>query len=114
MFKIEEGKKEEIIKDSILKIIKGSEVVAIQAVDSAAVVLKAGLTSAEDLSVKASDILLNTARRTINAGSIVGSDARATAKNMLKGAIYAASEVGGELKGIIRAAGKSKEEAKSE
>lgn len=117
----EEGKKEEIIKDSMTRIIKGSEAVAIQAVDSAAEILKAGLDKAETLSMRASDILLSTARRTISAGSILGNDARAAAKNMVKGTIQAASEIGGELKGIVsgavkssKSAGKSEEGTKSE
>lgn len=121
MPKIEEGRKEEIIKDSMLKIIKGSEAIALQAVDSAAAVLKAGLANVEDLGVKTSDILLNTTRRAISAGNIVGSDVCEATKNMVKGTMRAASEIGSELKGSASAvvqskapAEKSKEEAESE
>jgi|GEM_PF-3570970 len=121
MAKIEEGSKEEIIKDSMLKIIKGSEAIALQAVNSTAEVLKEGLASAEDLSAKASDILLNMARRAISAGSAVGDDVREATKNMVSGTIRVASEIGSELKGAvstaveIKAPGrKSKEEARSE
>ena len=110
MSKIEEGKREDIIKDSMLKIIKGSEAIAMQAVDSASAVLKTGLDNAENLTVKASDILLNTARRAVSAGSTVGNDVREATTKMVKGAIRAASEVGGELKGVVgSAAGKPKE-----
>lgn len=84
MPKIGEVMKEDVIKDSVVKLIKGSEAVALQAVDSTASVLKAGLTSAEDLTVKAGDMLLNTARRTINAGAIVGKDVREATKSVLK------------------------------
>jgi hypothetical protein len=121
MAKIEEGGKEEIIKDSMLKIIKGSEAIALQAVDSTAEVLKEGLANAEDLSAKASDILLNVARRAISAGSTVGDDVRAATKNMVSETIRVASEIGDELKGAVGTtvqgkapARKSKEEAKSE
>lgn len=120
MPKTGEGKREEIIKDSMLKVIKVSEAVALQAVESASAVLKAGLANAEDLTVKASDILLNTARKAVGAGSIVGSDACEATKNMVKGTIRAASEIGGELKEIASAAvqgsptAEKPEEAKSE
>ena len=116
MSKIEEGMKKDIIKDGMLKIIKDSETVALQAVESAATVLKAGLTDAEDLSVKTSGILLNTARRTLNAGSTVGNDFCEATKNMVKGTINVASEIGGELKGVASAAvqGKTPKEKKEE
>lgn len=115
MSKIEEVRKEEIIKEGVLRIIKSSEAVALQAVNSATTVLEAGLANAEDLTVKASDILLNMARRAINAGSIVGGDAREAVKNMTKGTIRTASEISSELKEVISvAAKKSKEETKSE
>jgi hypothetical protein len=115
MSKIGEGKTEDIIKDNMLKIIKGSEAIALQAVDSATEVLKEGLTNAEVLGTKASDIMLNTARRTISAGNALGDDVREATKNAIKGTIRAASEIGDEVKGIVSAAsGKPKEEAKSE
>jgi hypothetical protein len=120
MPKTEEGR-EEIIKDSMLKIIKGSEAIALQAVDSAAAVLKAGLTSAEDLGAKASDILLNATRRVINAGNVVGGDVCEATKSMVKGTMRAASEIGSELKETVStaierkaSAGKSEEKAESE
>ena len=53
-----EKKKDEIIKDGLSKAIKNSEAIAVQAVDSAAKVLKVGLDNAEDLTAKAGDILL--------------------------------------------------------
>ena len=121
MPKIEEGRKEGIIKNSMLKIIKGSEAIVLQAVDSAATVLGTGLASAEGLSAKASDILLNTTRRAISAGSTVGDDVREATKDMVRGTIRVASEIGSELKGAVGTtvewkapARKSKEEAKSE
>jgi hypothetical protein len=49
-------------------------------------VLKAGLDNAEDLTAKVGDILMNTARRTIKAGTVVGNDVREATKRILKGA----------------------------
>jgi hypothetical protein len=115
------GGKEDVIKDSMLKIVRGSEAVAAQAVDSAASVLKLGLEKADDLSAKAGDILLNTARRTINAGVIVGNDVREATEKMVKETIKTASEIGDDLKEAAVSATKKnvpavkpKEEAKSE
>ena len=108
MPKIEEGTKEDIIKDSMVKIIKGSESVATQAVNSAAAVLKASLDNAEALSVRASDILLNTARRAVNAGNIVGNDICEATKNMVKGTARTASEIGSEIKGTVSTTVQSK------
>jgi len=99
---------EEIIKDSVLKVVKGSEAVAAQAVDSAASVLKFGLEKADDLSAKAGDILLNTARRTVNAGVIVGSDVREATEKMVRGTIEVASKIGGDLKEAAGSAMKKK------
>lgn len=98
MSEVKEEKKEEIIKDGMLKLIKDSEAVALQAVDSAALVLKSGLDNAEALSVKVSDLLLDTTRRALSVGSLVGSDVCEVAKGMVKGTIHTASEVGSELK----------------
>ena len=115
------GGKEEIIKDSMLKVVKGSEAIALQAVDSAASVLRVGLEKTEDLSAKAGDILLNTARRTINAGVIVGNDVREATEKMVKETIKTASEIGDDLKEAAVSATKKnvpsvkpKEEEKSE
>jgi hypothetical protein len=106
-----EVSKKEIIRDGMIKMIKGSEAVATQAVDSTASVLRVGLANAEDLSAKASDILLNTARRAISAGTIVGNDVRDATKDMVKGAIHAASEIGSELKESASTAIQSKRPA---
>ena len=116
-----EKKKDEIIKDGVSRAIKNSEIIAVQAVDSAAKVLKVGLDNAEELTAKAGDILLNTARKAINAGNIVAGDVREATRNMAKGSIDAASEIGGEVKkmasGVIgksATAEKPEKEAKSE
>lgn len=98
MSKIEEMKKEGIIKDTVFKIIKDSEDIAVQTVNSTSAVMKAGLASAEDISIRVSDILLNTARRIVSVGTIVGHDVREAAKNMAKGTIHTALEIGSELK----------------
>lgn len=100
--------KEEIIKDSMLKVVKGSEAVAAQAVDSAASVLKFGLEKADDLSAKAGDILLNTARRAVNAGVIVGNDVREATEKMVRGSIKAAVAIGDDLKEVAGSAMKKK------
>jgi hypothetical protein len=99
MPKLEEGTKEDVIKDSVLKIIKGSETIATQTVNSTAAVLKASLDNAEALGVRASDILLSTARRAIDAGNVIGSDIREATKSMVKGTIQTASDIGNEIKG---------------
>ena len=115
MSETEKGKKDDIIKDSVSRLMKGSESAAMQAVDSATTVLKAGLNSAEELTTRASDILLNTTRRAVNAGNIVASDVREATKNMVKGTIQAASEIGGEVKEMASGAvGKGATTAKSE
>ncbi len=98
MAEAEKGRKEDTIRDGVSRLIKDSEAAAIQVVDSAATVLKAGLDNAEELSTRAGDLLLNTARRAINAGNIVASDAREVTKSMVKGTIQAASEIGEEVK----------------
>ena len=95
---IEDVRKEDFIKDTVTKVIKGSEAVAVQAVDSTRVVLKAGLTSAEELSAMAGDLLLNTTRRAISAGNIIGGDLREVTENMVKSTVRIASEIGGEIK----------------
>ena len=98
MPKIGEGIKSGVIKDSVVGIIKFSESVALQAVDSATVVLKAGLDNAEALSARANDLVLNTIRRGIGAGSTIGDDVREIVKSKIKGTIQAASEISGTLK----------------
>ena len=109
------SKKDEIIKDSLSRVIKGSEEIAIQAVDSAANVLKAGLDNAEGLTIKAGDILLNTARRAVNAGSVVASDVREVTREVVKGTIQTASEIGDEVKATAsKAAGKGASTGKAE
>ena len=79
-----EDEKEDVIRDSVSRVIKGSGDAAIQAVDMATMVMKAGLNSAEELTIKASDILLNTARRAISAGNIVAGDVREVTTKMVK------------------------------
>ena len=113
---IEEVRKEDFIRDSMIKIIKGSEAVAVQAVDSTRAILKTGLASAEELSAMAGDLLLNTTRRAINAGSIIGGDLRDVTESVVKGTVRSASEIGGEVKHSVSKAkaGKSGEEAKEE
>ena len=113
--------KEEVIRDGVSKVIKGSGDAAIQAVDMATMVMKAGLNSAEELTIKASDILLNTARRAVDAGNVIASDVREVTKNMVKETLQAASEIGGEVKEVASdaigkgaAAEKPKKEAKTE
>ena len=113
---IEEVRKEDFIRDSIIKIIKGSEAVAVQAVDSTRAILKTGLAGAEELSVMAGDLLLNATRRAINAGSVIGNDLRNVTGSMVKGTVRAASEIGSEMKHSVgkTAAGKPGEKAKQE
>lgn len=93
-----EDEKKDVIGDSVSRAIKGSGDAAIQAVDMATMVMKAGLNSAEELTIKASDILLNTARRAIDAGNIVAGDVREVTTKMVKETLQAASEIGGEVK----------------
>jgi hypothetical protein len=92
------GGKEEAVRDGMIKLVKGSEFVAMQAVDSAASVLKFGLEKMEDLNAKASDVMLNKARRTINAGVIVGSDVCEATEKIAKETIRTASKIGSDLK----------------
>ena len=105
-------KKGEVIKDGVSKVIKGSEEIAIQLVDSAASVLKAGLDNAEGLTIKAGDILLNTARRAINAGSVVAGDVREVTKEVVKGKSQTASDIDDKAKTSAKDA--PTEEAKAE
>ena len=98
MSKSEEEKKEGIVKDRVIKAVKGSESVTLQAIDSAAAIARAGLDNAEDLSIRAGDVLLNATRRAINAGNNIGSDIRKVTKNMVKETIQATSEIRDELK----------------
>ena len=120
MPKIEEGMKQDIIKDNMLKIIRGTEAITLQAVDSAASVLKAGLSSAEEVGTRAGGMLLDATRRTINAGSIVGSDICEAAKNIVKRTIKDASEIEREIESELKnsvsskPAGKPEKQAKSE
>lgn len=121
MAEAEKRRKEDTIKDGVSRLIKDSEAAAVQAVDSAATVLRAGLDNAEELSTRASDLLLNTARKAISAGNIVAGDVREVTKNMVKGTIQAASEIGEEVKEMASGAvgkgtttAKSEEKAKSE
>jgi len=121
MSEVEKGGKEEIIKDGMLKIVAGSESVAVHAVNSAAAVLRVGLNNAEDLSVRAGDILLNTARKAISSGSIIGNDVREATKNIVKESIRATSEIGNEVKNVVStavrketSAGGAEEQAKPE
>ena len=93
-----ENEKEDIIRDSVSRVIRDSGDAAIQAVDVATTVMKAGLNSAEELTIKASDILLNTARRAIDAGNIVAGDIREVTTKMVKETLQVASEIGGEVK----------------
>ena len=95
---IEDVKKEDFVKDTVTKMIKGSEAVAVQALDSTKVILKVGLTGAEELSAMAGDILLNTTRRAINAGNIIGDDLRDVTKKMVKDTVHVASDISGEVK----------------
>jgi hypothetical protein len=100
MSKIEESRIEEIITDKASKVIKSTESIALQVVDSAAVVMKAGLANMEDIGIRLNDMFLNTARRAINAGSTIGNDVR----DVAKGAIHIAVDVGSELKDATKAA----------
>ena len=111
---IEDARKGDFIKDSMIKVIKGSEAIAVQAVDSTKTVLKAGLTGAEELSAQAGDLMLNAARRAINAGNIIGGDLFEATRNMVEGTVKAASEIGSEIKGPKTSSGKSGEKAKQE
>ena len=78
---VEETGKDERIKDGMVKIVRNTETVALQAVSSAGTVIEAGLSTAERLGGKANSILLGAARRTIEAGRIVGDDIRQSAKH---------------------------------
>ncbi len=112
MSEVERVEKEEIIKDSMLKAIKGSEAVALQAVDSTATVIRAGLTNTANLSMMASDILLNTARKAIEAGSVIGRDICGATMNIAEDTMHAASELSGELKKSVSATVQGKTQAR--
>ena len=111
---IEDARKGDFIKDSMVKVIKGSEAVAVQAVASTKAVLKVGLTGAEELGAQAGDLMLNTARRAINAGNIIGGDLFEATKTMVKGTVKAASEIGSEIKVPKTSSEKSEEKAKQQ
>jgi len=102
MSKIEDIKAEGIIKDTASKVIKDTELIALQVVDSATTVIKAGIVNAEDISIKINDVLLNTARRAINSSSIIGIDVREATENMTKNVIHSAKEIKQELKNAIK------------
>jgi hypothetical protein len=101
MTEVRKGQKDDIVKDSVSRLIKGSETAALQAVDSTTAILRAGLDSAEELSEKAGGLLLNNARRVLNVGNILAGEVCAMTKELLKGTAEAASEVGDEVKGAV-------------
>jgi hypothetical protein len=103
MTKIEEEMKGDFIRDTMLRIIRGSETVALQAVDSAATVMKAGLDNAEQISIKTNEVALNAARRCVKAGTVVGNDINNAVVDMAKGAIKNAVEMTSGTKGAKKA-----------
>jgi len=107
----EKKKKEDFVKSNMLKMVGLSEAIALQAVNSAAVVIRTGLDNAENLSMRAGDIALNTARRTVNAGSIISEDVRGLTENIVRGSIRAALGIGGEIKGAVSAAVQSEKQS---
>ncbi len=111
---IEDARKGDFIRDSVIKVIKGSEAVAVQAVDSTKTVLKAGLTGVEELGAQAGDLMLNAARRAINAGNIIGGDLFEATKTMVKGTVQAASEIRSETTEAKTSSRKSEEKAKQQ
>ena len=101
---VEETGKDERIKEGMIKIVKNTETVALQAVDSAGTVIAAGLSTAERLGEKTSDILLVAARRTIEAGKIVGEDMRKSAKYAVKDTIQTVADIGSAVRNPAGAA----------
>ena len=95
---VEKTGKNERIKDGMIKIVKNSETVALQAVTSAGTVMEAGLSTAERLGEKTSNILLGAARRTIEAGKIVGDDVRKSAKHAVRDTIQTVADIGSTVK----------------
>jgi len=95
---VEETGKDDRIKDGMIKIVKNSETVALEAVSSAGTVIEAGLSTAERLGGKASNVLLGAARRTIEAGRIVGDDIRESAKHAVRDTIQSVADIGSTVK----------------
>lgn len=82
-----------IIKDGIIGIVKFSENVAIQAIESAKTVITAGLESANAINDKANAVILNSFRKTLDTGNILGSETRESLKNMVKDTIRNTKEI---------------------
>lgn len=83
----------EIIKDRIIGIVKFSENVAIQAIESAKTVINFGLESADAINDKANTVILNSFRKTLGTGNILGNEARESFKNMVKDTIRNTKEI---------------------
>ncbi len=82
-----------IIKDSLIGIVKFSENVAIQAIESTKTVINFGLESADAINDKANTVILNSFRKTLDTGNILGSEARESLKNMVKDTIRNTKEI---------------------
>lgn len=82
-----------IIKDSILGIVKFSENVAIQSIESAKTVINAGLESAEAINDKANTIILNSFRKTLETRNIICKEAGESLKNIIGDTIKNAKEI---------------------
>lgn len=88
-----EGVKPDTLKNGVFEAIKFSESVALEAINSATTVARAGLESVESIADKSRDVILNTTLKTISAGNIVANDVRNVTTAMVKETIQSVSNL---------------------
>lgn len=82
-----------IIKDGILGIVKFSENVAIQSIESAKTVITAGLESVEAINDKANTVILNSFRKALETRSLICKETGESLKNMIEDTIKNTKEI---------------------
>ncbi len=82
-----------VIKDGILGIVKFSESIAIQSIESARTVITAGLESVEAISDKANVVILNSTRKALETRSVICKEAGESVKNIIEDTIKNAKEI---------------------
>lgn len=95
------GEKANLIKDKIIGLVKFSEDIALQVIDSTATVAKAGFEAIQAVSDKANTVILDIAKKSIGTGITLNEEMREAVKTIIKSRVNEAVQISNKLRDLL-------------
>lgn len=95
------SEKANLLKDKIIGIVKFSEDIALQVIDSTATVAKAGFEAVQAVSDKANTVVLDIAKKSIGTGITLNEEVRGAVKTIIRSSLSEVFQVSNKLRDLL-------------